>query len=267
MAGNLYKKSISILLKLAILQICTGLFGQSEDEVRDIFLQAESYYLYEEYELANQLYLLIDNPDNMNVKYKIGACYLGIPGEKSKSIGYLKEAASNIMIESNSDSYKEMNAPLETYFYLAKAYMINNEFELALSILEKFIDLVKENDDFTDWNNFEFIYHQIEACKNAIQFRKVPVSFTKVDIGKFISDGAINENATISYDGLTMAYTERLGIESAIYVSRKINGDWQPALNITDELEAGSDCSTCSLNSEAGNTKKYCVFPQVNVWS
>jgi hypothetical protein len=60
--------------------------GQSANEMKDIFAQAESYYLYEEYELANQLFLLLETPDNMNLKYKIGTCYINIPGEKEKAI-------------------------------------------------------------------------------------------------------------------------------------------------------------------------------------
>ena len=60
--------------------------AQSSKELKEIFAQAEAYYLYEDYELANQLYILLDNPDNLNVKYKIGACYLNIPDEKEKAI-------------------------------------------------------------------------------------------------------------------------------------------------------------------------------------
>jgi hypothetical protein len=47
-----------------------ALSAQSASEMRSIFAQAESYYLFEEYELANQLYILLDSPDNLNIKYR-----------------------------------------------------------------------------------------------------------------------------------------------------------------------------------------------------
>ncbi|MBI5008072.1 MAG: hypothetical protein HZB98_00105, partial [Bacteroidia bacterium] len=80
--------------------------------MKDIFAQAESYFLYEEYELANQLYLLLETPENLNIKYKIGTCYLNIPGEKEKAIPYLEEAVKNAAYDSKTTTLKEQRAPL-----------------------------------------------------------------------------------------------------------------------------------------------------------
>lgn len=120
---------------LAKLQLFTLLIlsftaaAQSPKELKGIFEQAESYYLYEEFELANQLYILLETPDNLNIKYKIGTCYLNIPGEKANSIPYLEEAVKNASYASRSESFNEKRAPLDAYFFLAKAYLINNELE------------------------------------------------------------------------------------------------------------------------------------------
>ena len=87
-----FKDRISVLLLqlLCLILISSAAQSQSASEIKSIFAQAESYYLYEEYELANQLYLLLETPDNLNIKYKIGTCYLNIPGEKGKAITYLE---------------------------------------------------------------------------------------------------------------------------------------------------------------------------------
>ena len=87
--------------------------AQSPKELRGIFKQAESFYLFDEFELANPLYILLETPDNLNVKYKIGTCYLNIPGEKANSIPYLEEAVKNASYESKSKSFKEKRAPLD----------------------------------------------------------------------------------------------------------------------------------------------------------
>jgi hypothetical protein len=244
-------KTIFLQLLLLAFVICpVNVSAQSATDIKNIFTQAESYYIYEEYELANPLYLLIDDPENMNIKYKIGTCYLNIPGEKEKSIPYLEEAVKTANIDSKTESIKEIRAPLDAYFSLAKAYMINNEYEKALNTFQTFNRLARETKTIGELKNFEYIDHMIQACKNAIQFRQVPINFKKEALWRDIALGAMNENPAISYDGNTLVYTERRGIENAIFCSKKVNSQWQTPVEITGELNAGKDCSSCSLNND-----------------
>jgi hypothetical protein len=60
----------------------------------------------------------------------------------------------------------------------------------------------------------------------------------------------MNENPAVSYDGNTLAYTERRGTLNAIYFAKKESGKWMPQIEITAEIKAGEDCSTCSLNAD-----------------
>ena len=46
------KKNRFVLSLISMILISTVCVAQSEEEIKDIFLQAESYYIYEEYELA-----------------------------------------------------------------------------------------------------------------------------------------------------------------------------------------------------------------------
>ena len=132
---------------------------------------------YEEYELANQLYLLLDTADNLNIKYKIGNCYLNIPGEKEKSIPYLEAAVKTATYDSKTESFKEKRAPLDSYFSLSKAYLINNQLDKALSTLQTFNKLARETSSKGGMKNLEYIDQQIQACKNAIQYKENPDAF------------------------------------------------------------------------------------------
>ena len=249
--GNLRVKFSGTLLQLLTLAVFPYVASaQSSVENKNIFKQAESYFLYEEYELANQLYILLETPDNNYIKYKIGTCYLNIPGEKEKSVPYLEEAVKNASYDAKTDSYKEKRAPLDAYFSLGKAYMINNNFDKALSTLETFKKLAMETTEKGGMKNLEFIDQQIQACKNAIELRKNPVIFIRKTLGSDFSQGAINENAAVSFDGNTLVYTERRGIVNAIFCSRKEKGKWLTPVDITSELGGGDDCSTCSLSSD-----------------
>ena len=70
---NFRVKIIRLLIQLLTLVIFpVAASSQSPSQMRNIFAQAESYCLYEEYDLANQLYILLETPDNLNIKYKIG---------------------------------------------------------------------------------------------------------------------------------------------------------------------------------------------------
>lgn len=245
-------KIISILTQLITLVIFLPVVAsaQSSGDMKEIFKKAESYYLFEEYELANQLYLLLDTAGNLNIKYKIGNCYLNIPGEKEKSIPYLEDAIKGASYDSKTESFKEKKAPLDAYFSLAKAYMINNQLEKALNTLQTFSRLASETKPKGGMKNLDYINQQIQACKNAIQFKENPVPFSKKRMGSDINQGSINDNPAVSFDGNTMVYTERRGIVNAIFFSRKERGIWQAPIEITAALKAGEDCSSCSLNSD-----------------
>lgn len=240
----------STLMQLFILMVSSSALAQSSSEMKNIFAQAESYYLYEEFELANQLYLLLETPDNMNIKYKIGTCYLNIPGEKDKSIPYLEEAVKSAVYDSKTSSFKETRAPLDVYFSLAKAYMINNEIEKALNTLLTFQKLASETKSKGGMQNQHFIDQQIQACNRAIKLKEHPVLFTKKTLGPDFILGSINENPAVSYDGNTIVYTEKRGITNVLFYSKKERGKWQAPIEITNEINAGEDCSSCSLNSD-----------------
>ena len=248
------KNQIKILRVLALSITCLLLniktHSQVPAEIKEIFTQAESYFIYEEYELANQLYLLIESPDNLNIKYKIGTCYLNIPGEKEKSITYLEDAIKGVSFDSKTISYKELKSPIEVYFSLAKAYMINDNYEKSLSILQDFNRITKDKGAASGMENIDFIDQQILACKNAMSFKQVPVLFGKELLGAEFSMGSINENPAVSYDGNSIVYTERRGIENALFFSRKTGGRWETPAEITLDLNAGKDCSSCALNAD-----------------
>ena len=234
------------LLALIIFPVIVS--AQPSGEMKKIFAKAESHFLYEEYDLANELYILLDTPDNLNIKYKIGTCYLNIPGEKEKSVPYLEAAVKTATYDSKTESFKEKRAPLDAWFSLAKAYMINNEPEKGLSTLLTFSKLARESKG--GMNNVDFIDQEIQACKNAIQFKSNPVAFRKEFLGNYFSQGSINDNPAVSFDGNTIVYTERRGIVNSLFCSKKEKGKWEPPKEITAEINAGEDCSSCSLNSD-----------------
>ncbi len=244
-------KIFRLLLQLIILFISSFVISaQSNSNMKKIFKEAESYKLFNEYEQAKPLYLLLDKPDNYNIKFKIGVCYLNILAEKEKAIPYLESAARHSSYDSKSTTLNEKRAPLDSYFYLARAYMFNNQLEKALNTLETFKKLVLDKVGEGGMENFTYIDQQIQACKNAMSNQLSPFRITKKPLGPGFNNSALNENPAVSFDGKTIVYTEHRGVINAIMFSKKIHGKWQAPIEITALLKAGNDCSSCSLNSD-----------------
>jgi hypothetical protein len=247
---------LSLLLQLIILFLCSIVAtAQSNLEKKKIFAEAESFRLFNEYEKAKPLYLQLENPDNYNIKYKIGTCYLNILGEKAKAIPYLESAVKHSSYKSKSTSFREKKAPLDSYFLLGRAYMINNELENALNTFQLFKKIVIDVGGKEGMENFTYVDQQILACINGMNKMPSPFSLSKNRLGRGFSEESVDENPAVSFDGKTIVYTERRGFINAIMFSKKIRGKWQTPVEITSKLKAGDDCSSCSLNKDG--TKLY----------
>jgi hypothetical protein len=245
------EKIFGILLQLiTLLAFSFAAAAQSNTEMKKIFTEAESCILFDEYELANPLYLLIDKPDNYNIKYKIGTCYLNIPGEKAKAIPYLESAVKHSSYDAKITSFREKRAPLDAWFFLGKAYMINNELEKAISTFDNFKKVSAEIKEKGGMKNLAYVDQLIQACNNAKASQEDPFRISKKLVSPKFSHGSINENPAVSFDGNTIVYTERQGDLNVIMFSKKIGGKWQNPIEINSQLKSGDDCSSCSLNND-----------------
>lgn len=234
---------------LILLLLFLPLNGQKKSELKEIWAEAESHYLYGEYELANPLYLILNElrPDNFNIKYKIGNCYLNIFDEKPKAIPFLEEAVRSTSYNSKTGKLKETRAPLDAYFSLANAYRITNRLDSAMNTYRFFSQLITEA---SSMQNEEFINQQIQACNVASDQMKNPVRVRIQPLKEYINQGSVNDRPVVSFDGSTMAYTERRGLESVVYVTRREGTSWGTPDDITIEASMGTDCHTTSLNND-----------------
>ena len=237
----------TLLLILFLLVVPVN--GQKNSEIKEIWKEAESHYLYGEYELANPLYLILNElrPGNFNIKYKIGNCYLNIFDEKPKAITFLEEAVRSTSYDSKTGKLKEKRAPLDAYFSLGNAYRITNRLDSALNTYLFFQKLITES---SEMQNQEFVNQQMQACKVAEGNMKNPVNVLIQPLKEYINQGSVNDRPVVSNDGSTMAYTERRGLESVIFITRREGDSWATPVDITREAGMGTDCHTSSLNSD-----------------
>ncbi|MGC9344804.1 MAG: tetratricopeptide repeat protein, partial [Bacteroidales bacterium] len=98
------KLSLTTVLLFFLSVIISFAQTEEEEESQINFYDGEFFLAEEDYRDALQAFIKVYEAgyqDNANVNYRIGICYLNIPGEKEKSIPYLEKAVSNV-----SDHYR-----------------------------------------------------------------------------------------------------------------------------------------------------------------
>ncbi len=239
-----------LVLLFAFCMLCQYGLTQPEENFRELFLYAESEFLFEEYAEALPNYLRLNQqfPDNDNINFKIGVCYLNDPYEKEKAIQYLEKAVQNINPKFKENSFKEKGAPLEAYFYLGNAYRINDQLDKAIDTYEYFID--RADPALYD---LVLVNEQITACKNAIELMKRPVDISMVNMGNRINTRFSDLQPVISGDESRLVYIQKQAFFDALAYSEKTNGVWSVPRILMEELQVDEDVYPTSLSYD-GNT-------------
>lgn len=233
---------LAILFIFAGIEVC---IPQSNQKNKETFLEAESYFLYEEFIEALPLYIQLKEqmPSNYNLDYKIGRCYLNMPYEKAKAIRYLETACNHISTTWKDGNFKETMAPLEAIFYLGDAYRINNKLNNAIENYELFKSKVS-----TASYDLKLVDIQIASCKRAIEAMKNPVDIDEQIITNPINTRQSETNPVVSQDESMIVYAAKLPFYNAMFYSKKVNGKWQEPVNMIPELEVDNDCYPASLS-------------------
>jgi tetratricopeptide (TPR) repeat protein len=222
---------------LSLLSLFPGI-AQQETDFKEVFLTAEMYFNYDEYNEALPLYLKLKRnfPENDNYNYKIGVCLLNNPYEKEKSINYLELAVNNIKTKSKDHNFKETAAPPEALFYLGTAYRINNNLAKAKEFYNRFL-----NEMDSDVYDAELVKEQLAACDVAERLMKKPIDFDVENIGQPLNTVFADKRPVLSGDDTKIVFISELRFYDAIFYSEKIDGIWQNPRNIVPELGVDGD--------------------------
>lgn len=236
-------KQLTLILALTIL--AQTVFPQITDEYREMFVEAESYFLFEEYIEALPYYEPIHDryPDNDNINYKIGVCYLNDPYQKAKSIEYLENASKNVNLKYKENSFRETKAPLEVFFYLGNAYRISGQLDKAIETYEHF-----RSQADPELYDVDLIDEQISACENAKELEKRPVDFDIENLGDRINTRFSDVHPVISGDESKIVYIQKQPFYDALAYCEKLEDGWSFPRILMEELKVDRDVYPTSLN-------------------
>ena len=205
------------------------------------------YYLMEKdftKALSTYMNILKSEPENADIKYKVGICYLNSEDEKNKAIPYLEEAARKISEKYNPSSFKESDAPVDALFLLGSAYRVNNQIDEAMDAYSRYKNYLDPKDDY----NNDVVDQYMKSCELARNMLKNPISMIASNLGGTINNQAANFNAVISGDGKRLLYTApgRQGYD--IFQTTFEDTAWSAPRNITSTLGTGRYMMTSDLS-------------------
>lgn len=232
--------AILLLIFLSLSGISQTVNGKKTD-IED----AHEHFGNSNYIMAIPIYKveLKKDPDNKKIKYKLGICYLNTRINYSQAITYLEEYS------------KESKADDEVWFYLGRAYQLNNKLAEAISSFQKFKGLKPKRASETD--------RYIEQCENAVKFMRKPSNITFQNLGKEINSEEPDYYPFINKDESLLAFTSRRkdniggkkievdGYRSSdIYLSTSENGHWTVAKNAGKGINSSLDEQVVGLRSD-----------------
>ncbi|MFO7940446.1 MAG: hypothetical protein R6U66_11940 [Bacteroidales bacterium] len=222
--------------------------------VRETFLDADSWFYYQEYEEALSQFLQVYQQDttHANVAYKIGYCYLNIDGQESRAIPYLEQAARDYTFTYRDNTYSEKRAPADAVFYLGNAYLIDNQIKKAKKTFQAFKRLLEENNslflDPENRYNLEFLDKQIHTCDVALELMDNPISYVANNVQAPINTNFSDITPVVSGDGNSMVYVTKLKFYDALFYTRKVDGQWTSPINLMGQLGIDDNAHPTSIN-------------------
>jgi len=135
------------------------IYSQENKELQESFLEAEYFLMNEDYSDALGYYMQLYEklPDNANLAYCIGVCYLNIPSKKNLSVEYLENATKNMSAKHKEGSISQTSAPYNALFELGKAYRVNFKFDKAKESFSKYLATLLPDDH----ENIDFVKHEM----------------------------------------------------------------------------------------------------------
>jgi outer membrane protein OmpA-like peptidoglycan-associated protein len=182
-------------------------------------------------------------PDNMNIAFKLGVCYLSSRSERASAITYFSKATTAVSADHKGSSDKEKHAPLIAWKFLGDAYHLDYQFDKAIEAYGKFINVMAENKN-TDKVLLSATNRKIEMCKTGKSLVANPVKVKIENLGATVNSPYGDYSMVLSADQNTLFFTSRR-LESTggqkdeegnpmedIYMSAKTKTGWSKATNI-----------------------------------
>ena len=209
----------------------------------DIYEQGEYYWkgAIHKLEKAN-----LFNPDNAQLNYKIGNCYLHAT-EKGKSLKYFIKA-----YELRPTIAKDI------HYKIGKGYQLNYEFDKA----QEEFEVHRMKLEVSETKELLELDKLVAECARAKELIKTPVRVWVDNVGGKVNSKYPEYGPLITADESIMIFTSRRPSETSkemiagsynedVFVSKKDeNGNWTQAVSISDKINTKEHDATAGLSND-----------------
>ena len=129
------------------------------------------------------------------------------------------------------------------------AYRVTRRLNEAITAFNKY----KEFLNSSDIEKIKIVDAEITACKNALELNKIPTSIIESNLGRNINSKFNNINPLVSEDEETIVFVSELRFYDGIFSSKKRDGHWLPARNISLDFNSENPLIPVYLTKD-GNT-------------
>ena len=188
------------------------------------------------------------NPNNAELNYIIGMCYLNTV-QKTKSIEYFQKSLSL-----NAEEFED------TKYLLAQGYQLDMKFEQAILLYNDYKKSLSPG-DLTDKS--KEIEKKIKECNNGIELMKNPVRVYIDNLGPQINTAYKEYSPFTNADETQLFFTSRRNNTTGgkvdennmeyfedIYISEKINGEWSSPKNPSSPLNSNQHDAPVGLSPD-----------------
>ena len=228
---NIAIRTACVVLLATAVQNAEAQYTQTE---RRQLKNANNLYDAGQYDKALPIYMQLDSViDDINLRYKIGLCYLkSEKNDANKAVEYLE----NVSVSAGT------LIPNDVIWNLGDAYHLAYRFEDAIKEYNTYITKTAKSNN-ADLNKLNHCKRMIAICNNAILITSQPY---KVDIEPIVKTLSVESdyNPLISADESIMLFMRESGIGKGIETTTHImvttkdqSGEWLPAEELTLNLE------------------------------
>lgn len=251
--------------------------GQTREEIKEFFDEGTYFFNRTEYKEAAYYFKRVVeyHPDNAHYNFKIGECYLNLPGEESLAIPFLEKAVIQTVAKKKyrDKDFEEKNAPLHAWFYLGNAYRASNRLDDALMAYNTFI-----NSPFYYGNyNVNIVENEIKSCERAKIILDSPVAFEELALDTMINTTASEIYPVVSAEGQSIAFVRRLKFYDAIFYAIRQGSSWSQPVNLNPAVGSDGEFYTVSLSSDGSelylvkkdleNSDLYVCYRNASSWT
>lgn len=202
------------------------------------------------YEAANNF-----NPNNGDLNYKIGICHL-MSNMKFKALEYFEKAYK----------LKPTVSP-DIQFYIGRGSQLAEQWDKAIKAYELYKNTLNTK---TDMPKIMDVSKRIEECRNAKKLVAKPVRVWIDNMGKNVNSEYPEYGMVMNADGSEIYFTSRRpnttgggtdeysgGYFEDIYMSTKVNKEYQPANNVGEPINTKGHDATVALSPDGSKMLIY----------